>query len=438
MIGPVPARKTIPLTAFSPDAARTLEGPDWLIARRVAAAEAFAAASKPDQGAEEWRYSLIGEFDLDRFHPARQFGDAPMPRLDVEPAAMVRCVNGHVVAVDIDDELVEAGVHVGALSAHRAGAERLGAVSDDAGDYFTLLNDAFAEEPILVDVPDGVVVDRPIVITHHAAGEGGAAFPRLVVRIGENAEADILDQHTSHNDESILMCPVVELDVSTAGRLGYLKVQEQGTGTWQFGSVLARAERDATIRAATAAFGGAYARTRADTRLVGQGAHGDLMAVYFGEDTQTLDFRTYQDHVAADTTSNLLYKGVLAGKARSIYTGLIRVRPDARGTNAFQTNRNLKLSDEAWAESVPNLEIENNDVRCSHASTVSPIDEEQRFYLESRGVPTGEAEHLIVAGFLEEVFQAVPLPSAVPALRAAVAAKLSRQRPDPADDGEPS
>ena len=281
---------------------------------------------------------------------------------------------------------------------------------------------------MLIDVPRGVVVERPIVVTHHAAGDGGAAFPRLVVRVGENAQADVMDLHTSENDDNILMCPVVELDVEAAGRLGYLKVQEQGENTWQFGSVLARAERDATISAATAAFGGAYARTRADTRLVGRGAHGDLMAIYFGEADQTLDFRTYQDHVAPDTTSNLLYKGVVAGESRSVYTGLIRVRPDARGTNAFQTNRNLKLSNAAWAESVPNLEIENNDVKCSHASTVSPVDEEQRFYLEARGVPTAEAERLIVAGFLGEVLESVPVQSAVPALRSAIAAKLARQR----------
>ena len=418
------------MTAFSPDAARALAGPDWLVERRVAAAETFAGTPTPTETAEEWRYSLIKELDLGQYRPSSEFGDAPMARLDVEPGAIVRCVNGHVVAVDVDDDVVAAGVHVGKLTESAHARERLGAVSDGAGDYFTLLNDAFSEEPILVDVPDGVTLDRPIVVTHHAAGEGGAAFPRLVVRIGENAQADVLDQHTSNEDESILMCPLVELDVAPAGRLNYLKVQEQGGATWQFGSVVSRVERDATLSAATAAFGGAYARTRADTRLVGRGAHGDLMAVYFGEGSQTLDFRTYQDHVAPDTTSNLLYKGVVAGKSRSVYTGLIRVRPDARGTNAFQTNRNLKLSDEAWAESVPNLEIENNEVRCSHASTVSPVDEEQRFYLESRGVPTAEAERLIVAGFLDEVLQAVPLQAATPALRTAIASKLARQRDD--------
>ena len=415
-------------TAFSPTAARSLGGPDWLVARRTAAAEAFAATERPDDAAEEWRYSLIGQFDLERYAPAHEFGDAPMPRLDVEPAALIRCVNGRVMFVEVDEALVDQGVHIGPLAEDENGEARLGSVADDAGDYFTLLNDAFMDRPLLIDIPRGVVVDRPIVVAHHAAGAGGAAFPRLVVRVAENAQADVMDLHTSEADDDILVCPVVELDVEAAGRLGYLKVQEQGAKTWQFGSVLARAERDATISAATAAFGGAYARTRADTRLVGRGAHGDLAAVYFGESEQTLDFRTYQDHVAPDTTSNLLYKGVVAGESRSVYTGLIRVRPDACGTNAFQTNRNLKLSDDAWAESVPNLEIENNDVKCSHASTVSPVDEDQRFYLESRGVPTAEAERLIVAGFLGEVLAGVPVQAAVPALKSAIAEKLARQR----------
>ncbi|MDG1366344.1 MAG: Fe-S cluster assembly protein SufD [Acidimicrobiales bacterium] len=413
---------------FSPVAAGALGGPQWLIDRRIAAAEAFESTPRPDASAEEWRYSRIGELDLDGFTPATEFGNAPMPRLDVEPAALIRCVNGRVMYTDVDQELIDRGVHIGPLAEDENGETRLGSVAADAGDYFTLLNDAFMDWPLLIDIPRGVVIERPIVVTHHAAGDGGAAFPRLVVRVGENAQANVMDLHTSEADDHILMCPVVELDVESAGRLGYLKVQEQGAHTWQFGSVLARAEKDATVSAATAAFGGEYARTRADTRLVGRGAHGDLMAIYFGEGDQTLDFRTYQDHVAPDTTSNLLYKGVVAGESRSIYTGLIRVRPDARGTNAFQTNRNLKLSDKAWAESVPNLEIENNDVKCSHASTVSPVDEEQRFYLESRGVPTDEAERLIVAGFLGEVLANIPVPSAAPALKLAIADKLARQR----------
>jgi Fe-S cluster assembly protein SufD len=165
---------------------------------------------------------------------------------------------------------------------------------------------------------------------------------------------------------------------------------------------------------------------RTDCRLSGRGATGTLLAVYFGERHQTLDFRTFQDHSAPDTTSNLLFKGAVGGHSRSVYTGLIRVRKNARGTNAFQTNRNIKLSEDAWAESVPNLEIENNDVRCSHASAVGPVDEDQRFYLESRGVPTPIAERLVVTGFFDEVLTQLPVPEAAVALRALVGGKLDR------------
>jgi Fe-S cluster assembly protein SufD len=149
--------------------------------------------------------------------------------------------------------------------------------------------------------------------------------------------------------------------------------------------------------------------------------------LYFGSGDQLLDFRTFQDHAARDTTSNLLFKGVIDDRARSVYTGLIHVRPDARGTNAFQTNRNIKLSDEAWAESVPNLQIENNDVKCSHASTVGPVDEDQRFYLESRGLHPSRAERFIVAGFFDEVLHALPVAAARPLVAAAITAKLGEE-----------
>src|SRR3954462_4501703 len=140
-----------------------------------------------------------------------------------------------------------------------------------------------------------------------------------------------------------------------------------------------------------------------------------------------LDFRTFQDHASPDTTSNLLFKGAVGGHSRSVYTGMIRVRPTARGTNAFQTNRNIKLSEHAWAESVPNLEIENNDVRCSHASAVGPIDENQLFYLESRGVPPWIAERLIVTGFFDEVLEQLPVPGIVPSLRRRFGEKVERR-----------
>ena len=185
--------------------------------------------------------------------------------------------------------------------------------------------------------------------------------------------------------------------------------------------------QDATLDAAVAALGGDYGRLRLDCRLVGRGATGNLSSVYFGDGDQMLDLRTFQEHEAPDTTSDLLFKGAVADRVpRRSTPASSGSGPRAGARNAFQTNRNIKLSPEAWAESVPNLEIENNDVRCSHASTVGPVDDDQRFYLESRGVPPEVAERLIVGGFFDEVLDGLPVPAlaaAAPADRRAARAQ---------------
>jgi Fe-S cluster assembly protein SufD len=222
-----------------------------------------------------------------------------------------------------------------------------------------------------------------------------------------------------------LLVPATGIVVAQAARAGYVSFQQLDRAAWSIGTLDLEARQEANVTAGLAGFGGDYARLRTDCRLTGRGASGTLLAAYFGDGDQTLDYRTFQEHAAPDTTSNLLFKGTVADRSRSVYTGLIRVAKNARGTNAFQTNRNIKLSEDAWAESVPNLQIENNDVHCSHASAVGPIDEEQRFYLESRGVPTMVAERLIVAGFFAEVFDAFPATTFRPQLDAAVAAKLT-------------
>ena len=426
---------------FTVDAARSLPGPRWLAQRREEAAERFAAADLPTAAAEEWRYSAISDFDLASYRLANGSGDAiPAGEFRAHDgvvgvdatagdggataAAVVDVVDGQVVAVKGTQRLSAAGVFVGPLTEAAGGEEMLGSVSGSASDYFTVLNDAFTRAPLLVDVPAGAALDGTIVVRHHAGDAGAASFPRLVVRVGRGAQATVLDVQQSAGPA--LVVPVVELDVGQAARLGYLNLQQHDRRAWQIAAHTARVERDATLVAASVALGGAYARTRTDIRLVGRGASGDLLSAYFGSGEQILDFRTYQDHAAPDTTSNLLYKGAVGDSARSVYTGLIRVRPNARGTNAFQTNRNLKLSNDAWAESVPNLEIENNDVRCSHASAVGPVDPDQVFYLESRGVPTPVAERLIVTGFFDEVIDKLPVRFVEQAVRQALSLKLNQ------------
>jgi Fe-S cluster assembly protein SufD len=284
------------------------------------------------------------------------------------------------------------------------------------------LHHALAADPIVIDVPAGVTVAQPIVVRHTGTADGAASAVRLVVRAGADSEVRVVELFDDGG--SGLLLPVTEIFVGSAARVGYVGVQDLDPSAWSIAALDISVEAQASVTAGLAGFGGSYARLRTDCRLLGRGATGDLLATYFGNGDQTLDYRTFQDHVAPDTTSNLLFKGTVSDRSRSVYTGLIKVGKDARGTNAFQTNRNIKLSDEAWAESVPNLMIENNDVHCSHASAVGPIDEEQRFYLESRGIPTAVAERLIVAGFFAEVFDRLPVADLRATLDSLVEAKL--------------
>jgi Fe-S cluster assembly protein SufD len=404
-----------------------------LQARRRAAAARLAETPLPGPDEEVWRYSRVAELEPDRFSPpagpaptvvpdgARRALEAAGPRAG---AAVV--VDGTVVHLELDPALVRAGVEFGRLAELDGGEEALGAVATTPVDVFALMNDARCAEPVLLRVPPALVVERPVVVVDWITAEGIAVFPRLVVQAGEGSEVQVVEWQ-GDDDVYAFAAPVVELDVGPAARVGHLHVQRRGSRCWQIGSQVSRVAGDGTLVAAQAGLGGDYARSRTDCRLEGRGATGNLLAVYFGEGDQTLDFRTFQDHLAPDTTSNLLFKGAVGGRSRSVYTGLIHVGKQARGTDAFQTNRNIKLSDEAWAESVPNLEIENNDVRCSHASTVGPVDGDQRFYLESRGVPPAVAERLIVRGFFDEVLAQLPVPAVAPVLAAEIDARLERR-----------
>ena len=404
-------------TQFTPDLASAIPGPDWLVHRRVAAAERVAAAPMPSVEEEVWRYSLIGELDLNRYQLFADSG-AQSPVAVPDHCAIADTSNGRLDSVEVSPEAAAQGVEVRPLG---EGDAELAATVDV--DLFANMNAAFSVEPILVRVPPGVIVEAPIVVRHWIDAEDGAVFPRLIVDAGADSSVEVLELYGSA-DVAAFVSPVVEIRVAAAARVGYLAVQDLGPKVWHIGSQVSHIGSQAHMRASSAALGGAYARLRLDTHLEGRGATGDLISLYFGDGEQVLDFRTFQEHAAPDTTSNLLFKGAVDDASRSVYTGLIRVQPNARGTNAHQTNRNIKLSEDAWAESVPNLEIENNEVHCNHASAVGPINAEQLFYLESRGVPTETAERLIVTGFFDEVLDQFPVAGAVPAIRDRLRTKI--------------
>jgi Fe-S cluster assembly protein SufD len=407
--------------------------PTWLENRRRAVSERLGDPILPSTDEEVWRYSRIGELDLSDWSNVAEPSTRELPvGIDAilaavpDRAATVIVRNGFIVLSEIDETWAERGLYVGALAAGPEAENSLGSVSGDGVDVFSQLNDINTADPILVSVPRGLTVDAPVVLIDWIDIDGSAVYPRLVVRVGANADVRVLDWHGS-SDVAAYVAPVVELDLAHAARLGYGSVQMRGPRVWQIASQVSHVMADATLTSSHVALGGDYARSRTDCRLIGKGATGNLQAIYFGENEQTLDFRTFQKHDAPKTTSNLLFKGAVDDHSRSVYTGLIKVEKVATGTNAFQTNRNLKLSEHAWAESVPNLEIETNDVKCSHASTVGPVDIEQLFYLESRGVPTDVAERLIVAGFFQEVLEAFPVPGIIHLVNDAIEQRLDRR-----------
>lgn len=422
------------MTQFAPEIAAALPGADWLRSRRVGAAERFAAASLPTEAEEIWRYSRIGHFDLGAYTPATSLpmsaGHGIPPVLEAamtaagERSALIIVHNGRMVHTEVDPALEAMGVGVGDVGASAEGEDVLGDVAPSTVDAFTELNTAFLPQGVCVQVPAGIEVELPILVFHWIDGENAAVFPRTIVRAGSDSGVTIVEHQVSA-DVPAFVDPVVELDVGPAARVRYLNVQDLGPRVWQTGYQASRVARDATLRSSVVSLGGYYARVRTDSQIIGKGGTSYLTAVYFADGERMHDFRTVQDHAAPSTTSDLLFKGAVQDTGRSVYSGLIRVRKEARGTNAFQTNRNLVLSEGAGAESVPNLEIETDDVRCSHASAVGPIDDEHLYYLESRGVPPDVAERLIVLGFFGEVLDRLPTPSLVDTLRATVAGRLA-------------
>lgn len=429
-------REETPLSTFTADASAARRGPAWLQARRTEAFERFAAAELPTEAEEVWRYSRIGELDLDAFRPVSVEG-APDAGLPAELAAMADAAgrrsglvvlrNGRIAAVELDPGLAAKGVELGPLGQAADGDDLLGSVGAPV-DAFVDLATAFLDDAVLLRVPRNVVVPDPVVVLHWVDAAGAGVFPRLIVCAGESSQMRVLDHVASPDGVAPFVAPVVELDVGDNAHLGYLSTQELGRDAWQVAYQASRVGRDASLTSGVVALGGSYARVRTDSALIGQGGSSRLLAAYFGDGTQEHDFRTMQDHAAPKTVSDLLFKGAVEDEAHAVYSGLIRVRKGAAGTNAIQTNRNLVLTEGARADSVPNLEIEENDVRCAHASAVGPVDEDQRYYLEARGVPPEVAERLIVLGFFDDVIAEAPVEALRLRLRRAVEAKLTGPR----------
>ncbi|RIK09591.1 MAG: Fe-S cluster assembly protein SufD [Acidobacteria bacterium] len=424
---------------LSAAATRAWEPPELSQARSEAALKG-AELALPSDEEEDWRYTDVSRIDLGELQ-------IPEPTEDPEPVEMDQFSAGRIsgvcpVALEALGEMSGAisvvdGMTVGqAIAADAAGlGVEFGASSRFATEFASwnepVADDKFSALAVAVGagaflrMPQGKALREPFAIwqNSHTPGVLGASHTRI--RLEQASSARVLMHQAGSPDGRSLLIPKTEVSLGPGATLDLVIVQELSNSLDQIGSVDVRLERDAQIKIMTVTVGGGLSRLRAQCHLNGEGAGSVMLGASLGRGSSHIDHRTLQEHAASNTSSDLLYKTVVDDEASSVYSGLIRVEKNVRKVAGYQVNRNLILSEGASAESVPNLEILANDVKCSHASATGPVDEEQLYYLQSRGISRDVAERLIVVGFLGQVLGRSPIPELVPVLRELISDRLA-------------
>jgi len=425
-----------PLGAFTPDLfashlASVAAAPPWWLEKKRAAYETFAGRPLPKRTDESWRFSSIATLALDCFAltPPARTAVAPYP---VDSAASLTFVNNTLLRGAGSAARLPAGVVVTTLAdaAVRHGdilRQHFMAQPQKLGsEKFAALHAAFVQDGAFIYVPRGVEVPAPILVLHVAAGDRAAVFPHTLVIAEDNAKVCVVDTFTSEGPGAHFACGANDLFAGHGAQITYVGAQawSRETLSFQFNSTVVR--RDARVQSLNLHLGGRQARHESLSQLQAPGAFSEMLALTVASGTQEFDQRTLQIHQAPNTKSDLLYKNALRDRAKTIFSGLIVVDPDAQKTDAYQSNRNLMLSEEAEANSLPGLEIQANDVRCTHGATSSRIDPEQEFYLQSRGIGQAAADELLTFGFFEEVIARLDREPLQAALRGLIQTQFKR------------
>ena len=385
--------------------------------------ERYRALPLPTTADEHWRFTDLRGFDPDAF---ASNGHVPVSDTGPRPArTMLEIDAGGVATVDEDGIEIERapdGIRFEPLRDH----ERLGQLVG-VGEKFAAHNSALWQNGLLVHVPRGVVLEQPLYVRILSSADGRALFWRLLVVAEPESRFSVIEEYASASpDGPAYTNAVVEVFVEQAAKVEYVSVQNVSRETWHFASHRARVERDAELDWVAGGFGSKSGKVWIENDLAGPGATSRVTGAYFSDGTQHLDYDTFQAHLAPSTTSDFAFKGALRDTASVVWRGMIKVEKDAQRTNAYQENRNLLLSPKAHADSIPGLEIEANDVRCTHGATVGQVDREQLFYLMARGLSRGEAERLIVRGFFSDVLDRIELEPVREALGEALEARIPR------------
>jgi Fe-S cluster assembly protein SufD len=415
--------------------------PAWFSDQQRVAWAQFQSLPMPARTDQAWRFSSVGILDLSPYFTAPLLSEADGREI-LERSTSLDEISGRLVFADdqflerdvLSKKLRKAGVIFQPLERAMIEHEdlfRRHFMSQPAtlgSAKFAALHEAFVRSGTFLYVPRGVEIEMPLETFHWLHAENAAIFPHTLVVAEELSKVTLVEHFRSTDRQRAgFACGVNDLIVGAGAKVTYICAQDWSDKALSIQINATTVARDATALNLHLGLGGKYSRLESLSRLTGEGAHSDMLAVSIGDEAQEFDARTLQDHASPHTKSDLLFKNALSGRSRNTFGGLIRVEPHAHFTDAYQKVRNLLLSDDAEANSMPGLEILADNVKCSHGATSGQIDEDELFYLLARGIPAPIASQLLVGGFLNEVLERLSDPALVTKLEALIAERFARR-----------
>jgi Fe-S cluster assembly protein SufD len=428
------------IAGFSEATVRALSAargePEWMLALRLRAWQTFEAMPWPTDKDEAWRRTRLTGFTLDKFTPValpgsgqgKVIGQIQHELDEMESAASLVFEGGDAIYRDEQEDLAAKGVIFtdlrSALQTHPDLVRRyfMTEVVKPEHNKFTALHAALWDSGAFIYVPKNVKLDLPLQVILHQAAEGMGGYHHTLLVADEGAEVTVVDDLLGGRNG--LQSSVVELVLGNNSVVRYMNLQDFDHTTWNFLTGRAAMQRSTDLRWIQVSWGSRLTKAFLDVDLMGEGGHAELLGIYFPTGRQHIDHQTLQIHRAPHCFSDLLFNGALKDKSRSVYMGVIKVLPHAQKTDAYQRNGNLILDATARADSIPGLEIEADDVRCTHGATAAQVEEEYVFYLMARGLTRPQAERMIVQGFFQAVLDRVPVESVVRKLEHVIERKI--------------
>lgn len=385
--------------------------PAWFSELQHQAWQEFSSLPSPGRRDESWRFADFGQSNFDSFEDAGEVSASVVTQILARskglPTSLGRIIFINDRLVHLDDSLEQSGIVVQSLpTGLNAAKHHLNAISARLGSgKFLALHQAHLRNFLLITLPENLSLSAPVEIFHWSVGAQAANFPRTIIDAGECSRASIIQHHRSFDESPGLSVGATQIHAAAGAAVDYVICQQWNQQSKALHLSSTHCARDSKVKHCQVNLGASWSRTESVSHLEGAGSHSDMLSISLTGEEQQVDQRTLQLHHAPHAGSNLLYKNVLFGKSRNIFAGLIKVAEGAHFTDAYQTCRNLLMTDECESNAMPGLEINADQVKCSHGSTSGAIDPEEIFYFESRGIPEDAARELLAQGFLAQALE---------------------------------